>query len=97
MSEWSNFHYGIRPQDRPPIVGSTETVRREVQYRGFLVRRTDPNRGHMWTIHDREGNDIAGLGGSFTKLDLAQDAVDRHLVEHEKEKRLFGEITPQNN
>ncbi len=96
MSEWSEYHRGITPQDRVFTVGPAETIRKETTYRGFLMQRTDPNLGYMWTISDPDGKSVAGLGGWFTKLDLAQGAVDRHL-EQQEEKREFGETTDQNN
>jgi hypothetical protein len=43
----------------------------------------------MWTISDTKGAPVAGLGGSFTKYLLAQDAIDRYIEDNErKEKQL---------
>jgi hypothetical protein len=78
MSEYSNFHYRDRtlrvsPQPTPEI------IRNEVWYRGFKLRRGDPNAGYMWNIFDGDGKPI--IGGSFTKLPLAEFAVDKYLDE----------------
>jgi hypothetical protein len=97
MSEWSEYHRGIKPQDRLFAMGPAETIRKEVPYQGFLLQRTDPNHGYMWAIYNTDGKGVAGLGGSFTKLEIAKDAIDRHLQQQEKEKREFGEITAQSN
>jgi hypothetical protein len=94
MSEWSDYHRAIeqRVLGAPP-----ETVRREYPYRGFLLQRTDPARGHMWTISDTQKKDVAGLGGAFTKLQLALDAVDRYIKDQEETEKQYSETTEQNN
>lgn len=77
MNEWSDFD---RRHELLSDFSSTpsEIVRNEFSYRGFLLHRTD---GHIWRISALDRNDVAGLGGAFTKLDLAQDAIDRFIAD----------------
>jgi hypothetical protein len=97
MSEWSDFHRGIRRQRWDILGGPDEIIRKEIIYRGLLLQRTDPNQGHMWTISDLGGKDVAGLGGAFTKLQLAQEAVDRHIKHQEETEKEFSETAEENN
>jgi hypothetical protein len=76
MSEFRDYHYRHRSLSLPsqPI---PEIIRNEIEYRGLKLRRGDRNAGYIWNIFDSSGEQI--IGGSFTKLPLAEFAVDRYF------------------
>jgi hypothetical protein len=85
MSEWSDFHNNRRPRLRDLSALPRETIGKQIIYRGYLVTRS-PNPAGLWTICNHRGMGIAGLGGAFTNVRLAQHAIDRHISDKQKEE-----------
>ena len=72
----------VSPRDFGQAFGQAEIIRKEIPYRGYLLRRRDPF--FLWSITDPNGMEVAGLGGTFTTLKLAAEAVDRFIQDNKQ-------------
>lgn len=98
MTEFSQFHYegkGIHYPATPFGDGSgtwpeREMIKLAIEYRGFVLRRGDPNAGWLWSIYSKADREVPGLTGRFTKLDLAKAEVDKYFETIERQQIELG-------
>ena len=100
MSDHSQFHYSGKSHPFKPDYRAQEPIylRREFPYRGLILQRGEPSAGYMWNIYDLNKEAVQGLGGSFTKAQLAQDAVDRWIEDRKGfDKEFTNDENKKNN
>lgn len=100
MNEFSNFHYhGGDRNTYAEVQPGTEIIRNKAEYRGFILRRGNPSAGYMWNIFDSNDKEVLGLGGSFTKLQIAEAAIDQWIANKQLElgERVFEQTTIKEN